>query len=644
MQLDSTVYPNTIRTVAGSVILFKNDVVLLCDTLLAPVTINLLEIPANYWSTQYKLYVVDKSNNASVNNITINAPLGFKINGASSVTININGGNYLIRISSNTDYIGLYSGSGGVSGHIIQDEGVSLPQEPKLNFIGSGVVASDDALNSRTNVFITGGIISLTNAQMLTLISTSAVLPGQFYLITDAIPATAGGVLVQGIEINNLTTVKGSGLFFNADYQGVGNYSGVPGFNINFGIWYIPVFSFPVVAPGDVCIWNNFHYVNLTGTWYDGANPPSADLVNWQLLPKTITNGYILANDFVKYNVINNQIIYRADDRNNEVDWYEDGKGHNSLALFQWGRNEVTYNKVLSQSLMLTVNSFCTFTGNVLSSLSLLKDGTQPVIGGVGLYLANTLLDDSKIICGGYNAGIISSNMLNSNSRIEFNTLISTFSISANCVQSGSVIEFLETLGCNVGFNTISSESSLIGTGIIQGSNHLTNNSISCKGILSISSSSVAGGVVACEVSATIVNLKGIFTLYRGYVVRPGYSNWEWELDFLDAAVYSANTITIAAGLNYVGVFVTANASGSVVQKIVNPPPQHPFILKPGSTDTYTLQSNFIALAIPTEIIANAYTNCFGGLTLTGRVNGCDEAVLQKNGNLTGIIEFNAWI
>jgi len=643
MQLDSTVYPNTIRAVAGSVILFKNDVVLLCDTLLAPVTIDLLEIPANYWSTQYKLYVVDKSNNASVNNITINAPLGFKINGASSDTININGGNYLIRISSNTDYLGLYSGSGGVSGHIIQDEGVSLPQQPKLNFTGSGVVASDDALNNRTDVFVSGGIISLTNAQMLTLISTNAVIPGQFYLITDANPATAGGVLVQGIEINNLTTVKGSGLFFNADYQGVGNYSGVPGFNTNFGIWFIPVFVFPIVAPGDVCIWNNFHYVNLTGTWYDGANPPSTDPVNWQLLPKTIKNGYIFANDFVKYNVVKNQIIYRADDRNNEVEAYEDGKGRNAFSLFQWGRNEVTYNKVLSQSLMVTVNSFCTFTDNVLSSSSSIEDATPPLQGGVGEYLANQLLGGSKIICHYGNGGSVYANMFNSLGALEFSLLSATFSIAANCVQSSGVLKFSEEISCNVLYNTVSSDSMISGSGVLSGSGDLKLNAVSCRGFISTKGTSGGGGIVACEVNATAVNLDAGITLYSRYVVRPGYSNWVWILDFADISVYSANTLTILPQLNYIGVFFTKNASGGVVQKIIDPPKDHPFILKPATADSYTLQSNLVGVAIPTEIIGNAYTNCFGGQTLTGRTNGNDEAVLEKFGDLIGITQLNIW-
>ena len=41
-------------------------------------------------------------------------------------------------------------------GHVIQDEATPLPPRPVLNFTGSGVSATDDAANGRTNVTITG--------------------------------------------------------------------------------------------------------------------------------------------------------------------------------------------------------------------------------------------------------------------------------------------------------------------------------------------------------------------------------------------------------------------------------------------------------------------------------------------------------
>lgn len=160
MSLFEQKYPNNIRTIIGLInVPFQDDSVLECDTSLGVVGVQLISIPANFWSTQYKLYVVDKSNNASVNNITITAPVGFKINGASSVTIIANGGSYLIRVSSNTDYVCQYSaGSVGSCYNLIEDEGVPLVQRNILDFQGTGVTATDDGV-SKTIVTIPSTIV-----------------------------------------------------------------------------------------------------------------------------------------------------------------------------------------------------------------------------------------------------------------------------------------------------------------------------------------------------------------------------------------------------------------------------------------------------------------------------------------------------
>lgn len=123
MDLFSTYYPTNERIVSGTVNIKQDDVVLLCDTSGGPVTINLLKIPSasqtyasqGNWSTQYKLYVVDISNNASTNNITIVAPTGFKINAQPQQVISTNGGSLVVRIVSNLDYIGLGALSIGTS-------------------------------------------------------------------------------------------------------------------------------------------------------------------------------------------------------------------------------------------------------------------------------------------------------------------------------------------------------------------------------------------------------------------------------------------------------------------------------------------------------------------------------------------------
>ncbi len=104
-QLAATQYGNNTRTVSGTPGIYKDDVVLLCDTSTGPVNIDLLQIPSGRWSTTWKLYVIDLSGNAATNNITINAGLGQTINGSSSYVINTAGGCALVQITGNTQYV-----------------------------------------------------------------------------------------------------------------------------------------------------------------------------------------------------------------------------------------------------------------------------------------------------------------------------------------------------------------------------------------------------------------------------------------------------------------------------------------------------------------------------------------------------------
>jgi hypothetical protein len=115
MGLFLTQYQNNSRIVSGTPVIYDNDSILLCDTSTDVVIINLLEIPPNYWNTTWKLYIVDNSNNAATNNITINAPSGFTINDSASTIINTNGGTCVIRIAANTKYLGNLSSFVGSS-------------------------------------------------------------------------------------------------------------------------------------------------------------------------------------------------------------------------------------------------------------------------------------------------------------------------------------------------------------------------------------------------------------------------------------------------------------------------------------------------------------------------------------------------
>lgn len=197
IQLPSTYYPNNSRVVVGTPQIFTDDVILLCDTSLAPVTINLLDIPDDAWMTTYKLYIVDNSSNASVNNITINAGLGQLINDLPSVTISTNGQCALVRIVSNNQYIS--TSSGGVVANVLEvlNEGVSItPNASSMDFVGSGITATTIGDNVTVTVNTpTPTTIAVTDTNTIDLTLTG----GPAYSLSANIVDT-GWVDLEGFE------------------------------------------------------------------------------------------------------------------------------------------------------------------------------------------------------------------------------------------------------------------------------------------------------------------------------------------------------------------------------------------------------------------------------------------------------------
>jgi hypothetical protein len=316
---------------------------------LGAVNVDLAEIPADSWNTVYKLYVVDKSNNAGVNNITIKAPLGYTVNNASASVLNVNGGSAIVRIVSNTAYVAETNYGGASSPLAVQNEGVQItPSATTMNFVGAGVNAT--AVGGFVTINIAGtAVVPVTNAQLLTLIGTNAVVPNTWYLVSNAIFTLTLNdtvpILVQGVTTNSVS-LSGSGIFLNADYQQIGNYSGVSGFVSNLGVWTTALA--PVI--GSVVMWNNLNYVNTTGV--NGVSSPQIDVVNWTVLSKTSTNGYIQEIDDITYEPSSNNILSREDKRYNKVENNPSTYTATDEAfyVFQWGNNQVQSNIINSDS------------------------------------------------------------------------------------------------------------------------------------------------------------------------------------------------------------------------------------------------------------------------------------------------------
>jgi hypothetical protein len=633
--LPTTKYKNNERTVSGSVNVENSDMLLNVDTSLVACTINLQSIPNDNWNTLYKLYVKDISGNAGTNNITIVAPNGYKINNSQTLILNTNYESILIRISSNLDYVSFPN----KAGHIIQDEGNTLPQQPILDFVGSGVTATNGVGKTIVTINSCCDFTILTNSQFLDLIGTNTVEAGHFYKITNPINADEG-VIVQGIVTNSNPSLQGSGIFLNADYQNVGDYSGVSGFVSNLGIWSSVV---QTVVVGNVVIWGNRHWKNITGNWGSALNSTTLD-DSWSLLPKTVTNGYIREIDFIKYNVYTNLVIYRADKRLNEVDYYVSSS--NSISLFQWGRDLVLGNK-LYKSVMFCTNSYCQYLNNYMYGGSF-TDTTDSTNGTNGVYESNFITYGSIIATNNY--GNVSYNTINNNSSIEFTT--NNSNIIGNSLSSNSIINVTtinEAINLNslekgviqVGINSnIINENLLNSSGRIdiQGTNNASiyRNTISGLGGISCTTDTTGANIWQCSIISQEI-FPEYFTLDQsGRIINTGYSNFFIQLGLDDTNIYDLGTQTLTIPHEQFGFIELVNTNSYIISKINNISVQRNTrftIYNNTLTDTYvTFQHTVIASANNGDLVCDAPSSAN---VLVGRYFGSDFIEYQMNGDDT---------
>ena len=629
--LPTTKYKNNERTVSGSVNVENSDLLLNVDTSLVACTINLQSIPNDNWNTLYKLYVKDISGNSGTNNITIVAPTGYKINNSQTLILNTNNESVLIRISSNLDYVSFTN----KAGHIIQDEGNTLPQQPILDFVGSGVTVTNGVGKTIVTINDCCDFVELTNSQILELISNGTVDAGTYYKITNPINADEG-VVVQGIVTNANPSLQGSGIFLNADYQNVGDYSGVSGYAGNLGIWSNVA---QTVVAGNVVIWGNRHWRNLAGNWGTALNTTTLD-DSWVLLPKNTTNGYIREVDFIKYNVNTNLVIYRADKRLNEVEYQY--PIIDAISVFQWGRNVVQSNKVFSASSMQCTNSYCSFTGNHLTNESGLVDVSN--INSLGCEVkANTLTSNSTIDITS-NIGFIAYNTLNKSS-ITITT--NNSSLSNNFLSSESVIN-VTINGANIWKNTLNRgsiivnenygsiiENSLNSLGRIRidGVNQIE---ISFNTIGSIGSIFCSSNTPILDIISCVINFE-IFPEYftenqSGRVINSGYSNFIIQLGLDDPTVYDLGTQTLTIPNEQFGLIKLVNTNSYTISKIDNISRlinTRFSIYNNTFVDTYvTFQHTVIASANSGDLVCDAPSSA---ITLVGRYLGSDFIEYQKS-------------
>lgn len=111
------------------------------------------------------------------------------------------------------------------SGHVIQDSGTPVPNQPNLNFTGSGVAVTDNVGNSATDVTVT----DTTYAANQVVDHSTISYVGDGVYITGGGDATVGGVLTVGsgtvtTDLEEAVGIRAGNLVImtDAQYAGLG--------------------------------------------------------------------------------------------------------------------------------------------------------------------------------------------------------------------------------------------------------------------------------------------------------------------------------------------------------------------------------------------------------------------------------------
>ena len=199
------------------------EVRLECDTTLGPVTINLPAISTLAQSTNLKLFVVDATANASVNNITINAgttglpPVSdtFDDSTTNQIILDIDGSSVIFQNVAATQWIATESVSGG---------GGTLPtiKGTIMNVTPSEIIAAQIPRFFVTGIFLIDPPIIHTGTTNETILSTQFIKGNTFRI----------GDFIGDSDLFNFScqTINSSGtpIVFNVYQNTTPNLSGTP--------------------------------------------------------------------------------------------------------------------------------------------------------------------------------------------------------------------------------------------------------------------------------------------------------------------------------------------------------------------------------------------------------------------------------
>lgn len=352
---------------------------------------------------------------------------------------------------SYSNLVGIINGEGdviiannGATAVIISDESGVLSIKDLVGDWDSATSFQDDDSGATAN------IVSFTAG--------AGFVVAQQYLITDAAAAQiqgglpiASGILVQATTENRLA-INGTGKFFNADFQKVGDYSGVSGFSEQQGQWLTD--DEGDYSDGDVVIYNCLHYKVENSANFNGSAPPSRPTA-YTLLEKSITNGYIEEWDEVLYDFPNDWLQGRKDRRGNvaETSLQEESDiGESCILIFQWG-NDLVFGNIMTPGTLYCINQ----SGTIYINTSLNEAGITAQNNSGDIH--QNILSCAGQIAADNNSGTITNNNAQANISVANNT---GSVINNTCIDAAGIIASDNT--GTIAYNFVAGVASLRGT------------------------------------------------------------------------------------------------------------------------------------------------------------------------------------
>lgn len=167
-----------------------------------------------------------------------------------------------------------------------------------------------------------GGIVSITYAALISAISSSSLIPGSIYDITDkriqVTALTTEIISVSGTRQMAVPATYDVGSFFGHNWIGVWESSFTP-------------------SVGDLTIWGGKVWQNLTGSIGSVIDESDLDATNWVLIALGTATYYVDMEFSIIYDYVNDWVSNQKDNKGNEVGIKYDSGVPNPCDITDWG-------------------------------------------------------------------------------------------------------------------------------------------------------------------------------------------------------------------------------------------------------------------------------------------------------------------